>query len=140
MAVTGYIYHNLPYYMFTGQYSNFIGQNTVFKCALFTDLADLSGWDNKGDFTDEVSGTGYATGGVALGNPWLTTLAFDANDIAWAGATISDIRYAVIYDDTPASDVDKKVICYFDFGENLSPSGETFTLAVDATGLIVMAI
>lgn len=89
----------------------------------------------------EASGTGYTAGGQAL-----TTVTFnesghiytlDADDPAWATSTIT-AAYAVVYDSTPGTNATRPVLCYVDFGGNVSSSGGTFTLALNASGLVTV--
>src|SRR5689334_12884037 len=73
--------------------------------------------------TNEVTGTGYTAGGATLASKTLNytgatnIIAFDAADTTWAASTIT-ARYAVIYDDTPASN--KPLLAYVDFGADQS--------------------
>jgi hypothetical protein len=91
--------------------------------------------------TNEVSGTGYTTGGTALTSKTLTYTAatnvimFDAADVTWASSTIT-ARYAVIYDDTPASN--KPLLGYVDFGADQSSSNGNFTITWDVNGIFTI--
>lgn len=89
--------------------------------------------------TSEVAnGNGYTTGGKALANKAVTydsatnTIKIDADDVQWNNATMT-ARYAVIYDDTPATSATKPLLAYFDFGQDVSSTNGTFKLAFDAT-------
>lgn len=86
----------------------------TFKMALFTsssDAATLTGGTNDGlaDLTNQHSnGNGYTTGGVTLTVSCTRsgdTVTFDFNDAVWtaSGGAIT-ARFAVIYDDSHASD------------------------------------
>ena len=94
----------------------------------------------KSDITNEITGTGYTAGGQVLSSVTLTytgatnVLSLDAADSVWTGSTIT-ARYAVIYDDTPATDATKPLIAYVDFGADQSDSSGTFTITWDATGI-----
>ena len=93
----------------------------------------------KADLTNEVTGTGYTAGGVALTGVTLSydtasnTFKLDSNDPAWASSTIT-ARYAVFYDDTPATN--KPLISYVDLDGNISSTNSTFTVQLDANGII----
>lgn len=90
--------------------------------------------DYKDDITNEISGTGYTAGGAAID---LTTPTYDTGTgvlsfngpatTQWTTATFT-ARYAVIYDDSPATDATKPLIGYVDFGSDQSPSAGTMTI------------
>ncbi len=97
------------------------------------------------DFIDdvsanEVSGTGYTAGGQALANKAVTADntdnegVFDADDPSWTTATIT-ARGAVFYKDTGTPST-SPVIAYMDFGSDKSSSAGTFTIALNAEGIL----
>lgn len=94
--------------------------------------------------TNEVTGgSGYTTGGATLLNKTNTnasglTTTLDADDTIWTSATISNARYAVIYDDTPASN--KPLLCYVDFATNQSSAGGDFQLVWNASGIATVVV
>jgi hypothetical protein len=96
-------------------------------------LADVS--------TNEVTGSGYTAGGATLANVSVTEddvndrVTFDADDVTWTSATIT-ARYAVIYDDTLASD---PLLFCFDFVSDQSSSGADFTIQWNADGIFRVA-
>ena len=89
---------------------------------------------------NEVSGTGYTAGGAALGGKTAiydaatNTVKFDANDVTWAGSTIT-ARYAVVYDDSGATDAQKALIAYHDFTTDRASSNGEFVLRWGADGV-----
>jgi hypothetical protein len=98
----------------------------------------------KSDVTNEVaSGGGYTTGGKALTTKTLgytgatNVIMFDADDVSWAASTIT-ARYAVIYDNTPATDATRPLLGYVDFGADVSTTNGTFTITWDAAGLFTI--
>jgi hypothetical protein len=116
--------------------------SATIKCSLHTatysplpDTHDF--WD---DATNEVSGTNYTTGGVALGSPTVTydtgtdETRLDANDAVWTTATIASIRYAVVYEDTAGASSTDPLITYYDLGAQ-SVTAANFTVQWDATGV-----
>lgn len=90
---------------------------------------------------NEVSGTGYTAGGASLASKTLTydgannVLVLDAADVTWANSTVT-ARYAVIYDNTPATAATKPLIGYVDFVSDQSSTNGNFTLQWDATGIL----
>lgn len=97
----------------------------------------------KSSITNEVSGTGYTAGGATLGSVTVGTsglvFTFDAADTSWASSTIT-ARYAVVYDSTPATDATRPLICYIDFGADVSSSGASFTITWDALGIFTVTV
>lgn len=87
----------------------------------------------------EASGTGYTAGGLALtsisgsnsGHVYTLTC---ANPV-WTTSTIT-AAYAVFYDSTPGTNATNPVICFWDFGGNVSSTGANFTLTISGTGLV----
>ncbi len=94
------------------------------------------------DLTNEVTGTGYTAGGVALAAKTLTydattdEIRMDANDPAWTGATITGIRYAVFYKDTGVTTT-SPLMGYVDLGAQSVTAG-TFTVQLAANGALVI--
>lgn len=95
------------------------------------------------DVTNEVTGTGYTTGGQTVTG---VVLAYDAandrtyldcSDVTWTGLTTT-YRYAVWRVDTGSS-ATSALICWTDFGANQSPAGTDETLVIDSTGLLRIA-
>lgn len=95
-------------------------------------------WDDVS--ANQVTGTGYTAGGATLANKSVTYTSgtnvtkFDADDVSWTSSTIT-ARYAVIYDDTPATNATKPLIAYIDFGSDQSSSSGTFSIVWDAAGI-----
>jgi len=95
--------------------------------------------------TFEVTGTGYSQGGTALASKTSTydsannVIILDAADVTWASSTIT-ARYAVVYDDTPATNGTKPLIGYVDFGSDQSSTNGNFTITWDATGIVRITV
>ena len=118
-----------------------------FKMALFlstSDAATLTAGtnDNLADLTNEhANGNGYTTGGVALTNVVWTrssnTVTFDCDNAVWtaSGGSIT-CRFAVIYDDTHASD---GLLCMTTLDNTPADvtvtDGNTLTVAINASGV-----
>lgn len=99
----------------------------------------------KSDVTGEVSGTGYTAGGATLAGKAVTydaannVIVLDADDVSWANSTLT-ARYAVIYDDTPATAATKPLLGYVDFGTDQSSTNGTFAITWDATGVFRITV
>ena len=111
-----------------------------FKVMLVTSsyTPDFGTHDFKSDVTNEVTGTGYSSGGESLSSVTLTqssgTITFDADDVTWASSTIT-ARGAVVYDDSLTND---PLICYIDFGADKSSSSGDFVLSFNANGIFTL--
>jgi hypothetical protein len=93
--------------------------------------ADLSG--------SEVSGTGWAAGGIALTGTAVTvssgTLVYDADDVSESGTTLTNARAYVLYADALAND---DLIVLVDFGADYSTSAGTFSITWNAGGIFTI--
>ena len=99
--------------------------------------------------TNEVSGTGWAAGGVALSAisagatsaaPTLTesptgSLKYDMNDISVASTTLSLARGMLLYADALAGD---NAIVFVNFGADYSTVAGTFAVVFDALGVFAI--
>ena len=78
----------------------------------------------------ESSGTGYTAGGKALTGKSVTygtnQVNINADNVVWTSSSIT-ASYAIVYDDTPATD--KPLIGYVNFGESKTSESGSFTLA-----------
>ena len=97
----------------------------------------------KSDVTNEVVGTGYTAGGqTATGvtvayNATTNTLTLDMNDPVWTNSSIT-ARYLVCYDDTPATNATKPLVCYWDFGQDEISASGNFTATISGSGLLTL--
>ena len=86
------------------------------------------------------SGTGYTAGGATLGSPTLTytagtnVLKLSGDNVSWAASTIT-ARYAIIYDSSPGTAGTNPLLCYVDFGGNVTSTAGTFTITWAAGGI-----
>jgi len=97
--------------------------------------------DNKDDVTNEVTGTAYVAGGMALGTKTvvqaLNVVTLDAADTQWAASTIT-ARRAVVYDDAGGTAATKRLILWVDFGQDEISSNGNFTIAWNASGIATL--
>jgi hypothetical protein len=88
--------------------------------------------------TDEVSGTGYTSGGVTLTNVDATlytdtsVITFSANP-QWPGASFSTIC-GVIYTNDSTLGTAGRTVAVFDFGGTQTVAGATFTATIPTPG------
>lgn len=128
----------------------YIGDGTIdldshtFKIALFSSSSNANTLTNStlASLTNEVAnGFGYTTGGQALANVTWTnssgTVTFDADNVSWtaSGGSIT-ARYAVIYDDTAASD-ELLAVCLLDTtpADATAADGYQFNINFNASGI-----
>lgn len=112
------------------------------KVAMITDSAtpDFDAHDFWNDLSgQEVSGTGYTTGGQTYTSTELTlsggVLKYDAADVAWTTSTITSAMAAVGYADSVASD---PLIFLSDFVTAASTTAGTFTIQWNASGIFTL--
>ncbi|WP_157251119.1 hypothetical protein [Nonomuraea typhae] len=88
---------------------------------------------------NEVSGTGYSAGGVALTSTTFTgasgTSTFDAADTSWSSSTITNARGALIYADALAGN---NAICLVNFGADYSTQAGLFLITWSASGIFAI--
>lgn len=83
---------------------------------------------------DEVTDNGVVWTCIGKG-----ILAFDAADPSWSASTIT-ARYAVIYDDSPATSATKPLLVLIDFGADVSSTSATFQIVFASLGFAYKAI
>lgn len=108
---------------------------------LLTNTAPVATDAVKADLTEISAGNGYSAGGTTV---TITSSAQSSgtyklvgSDVVFtaSGGTIGPLRYAVLYNDTSASD---SLIGWWDYGSSITlNSGETFTVDLDATNGIL---
>lgn len=97
----------------------------------------------RSDVTNEVSGTGYTAGGIALVNKTVTMNTtsdkgvFDADDVTLSNATIT-ARGAVLYKARGGASSADELISYLDFGSDITSTAGNFNIAFDANGIITI--
>lgn len=89
---------------------------------------------------NEVSGTGYSAGGVALTGTAVSesptgTLMWDATDTSWADSTITNARCALIYADALAGN---NAIILVDFDDDYSTVAALFKITWPAGGIFTL--
>ena len=94
---------------------------------------------------NEVTGTGYTAGGLSLTGKTNTydaannVIVLDAADAVWSASTIT-ARYAVIYDNSGATNAQKALVGYVDFGADQSSTNGNFTVTWDNTGIVRITV
>lgn len=131
-----------------------IGDSTIdldghtFKMALFTSSSNANTLTNNllGDLSNQVAnGNGYTTGGITLTNvTWNNssgTVTFDCDNVQWvaSGSGIT-ARYAVIYDDTAASDP-LLCVCLLDTApaDVTATAGNALNITINASGVFTLS-
>ena len=120
---------------------NFQSGGDAYKLALFTSSKTRTASDpTQFNTTNEVSGTGYTSGGNTLVNAGVTggasaTTAFiDFNDTSFTTATIT-ARCAQIYQSSgSAASANLDSVCILDFGGDFTTVAGTFTIQFPAAG------
>ena len=103
------------------------------KIALYTSSASLGAGTTAYSTTNEITGSGYTAGGVALSSKTVdtsgTTAYFDSADPSWTSASFT-ANGALIYNDTNSD----KAIAVLAFGGDFTVAGGTFQIVFPAAG------
>lgn len=144
MAVTPHVYTMLPKSLSDKKID--LDTDTL-KCMLLSAYTVGTTQDTAQYVSDvkavatEASGTGYTAGGLTLSNVAFTrsghVYTLDCDDPVWAASTIS-AAYALFYgiNSTTNSDATNCVMAYWDLGGTQSSTSASFTLTINASGLI----
>ena len=86
------------------------------------------------DFLDDVPTAARIATSANLGSKTSTDGVFDAADITFSSVTGTSIEAIIIYDDTPATEATKELICYIDTATGLpvTPNGGDITVQWDS--------
>ena len=119
------------------------GSGNTFKLALFTSSATLSASTTVFSTTNEVSGTGYTSGGNTLTNvdPTTsgTTALTDFADTTFSSSSIT-ARGALIYNSSTTAGTANRAVVVLDFGADKTSTSGDFTIAfptADASNAII---
>jgi len=110
--------------------------NTDTLKVMLTNTAPVATNTVKTDITEISAGNGYTAGGDDITNTYTEssgTGTLAATDVTFtaSGGAIGPFRYAVIYNDTAASD---NLVCWFDYGSSITLNDtETFTVDFGAS-------
>lgn len=132
------VYNNFKEEVLKGTFN--LASDTI-KVALVTSsyMPNIDSHTTYSDITNEVSGTGYSSGGATLANKTVTQDdsnergVFDADDVSWTSSTIT-AKGAVLYDTTASN----KLICYVDFGTDYTTVAGTLQITWSASGILYL--
>ena len=103
----------------------------TFNIALYTSAATLNADTTVYSTDNEVSGTGYSAGGVALSDVTVSSgdgVGFvNFSDATWASSSFT-ARGALIYNATQGN----KAVMVLDFGDDKTSNNSTFTVGMPA--------
>ena len=139
MAISQAMCTSFKVELMTGTHNFTNSSGNAFKLALYTSSATLGAATTAFSATNEVSGTGYSSGGGALTNvtPTLsgTTAFTDFADLTFSSSTIT-ANGALIYNSTNSN----KAVCVLAFGGDKSSTNGDFTIQFptpDASNAII---
>jgi len=119
---------------------------TTNKVALFTNSITPNfdsdvGYGAAPYNANEVSGTGYTAGGVAVASPTVTgasgNVTYDIADTSWSSSTITNARAALIYANALTN---KNGIVLVNLGADYSTVNGTFSIVWSASGVLVLDV
>lgn len=109
----------------------------TFKCLLVTSSYSASkAHDRRDDVTNEATGTGYTAGGnsatctVAAVDNTNNDVEITFNITSWTSSTIT-ARGAVIYKSRGGASSSDELVCFLDFGVDISSSAGTFAVTLN---------
>lgn len=138
MTMASGVYGNLLTEVFTNALAYSLNASDTVKYEFVSDsyTPDFNTHDEEADITNEVTGTGYTTGGEALGSPTLASASgfttFDGSDVSLSTTTLSNVRGTVTFDDTLTGD---PLLNATTFGADYSTSSGTFAITWSASGI-----
>ncbi len=97
--------------------------------------------DYKNDITNEITGTGYTSGGQTIANRVVTMdtankkAILDGDDNSWGPSATITARYAVLYKDTGDA-ATSPLIGYVDMGADVECSEGTFLIQWNTAGIL----
>lgn len=104
-----------------------------------TDTPAFDTHDFRNDVATEVTGTNWATGGVALTGTEITVssgiLTYDATDVSVASTTITGAMATILYTPVGSSATDQLLMLH-DFVTAVNTSNGTFGVQWNASGLV----
>jgi hypothetical protein len=113
---------------------------------MLTNTAPVATNAVKTDITEISAGNGYTAGGTQAVQTSSAqssgTYKLVCSDVTFtaSGGSIGPFRYAVLYNDTPASPADP-LIGYWDYGTNLTVTdGNSFTVDMSATNGVLQLV
>lgn len=91
---------------------------------------------------NEVTGTNWASGGVALTGTGLSVasgvITFDATDVSVASTTLTNARGYLLYADALTTPTADAAILLVDFGADFSTVAGTFSIVWNASGIATL--
>jgi hypothetical protein len=108
-----------------------------------TYVANIDTHAKRSDITNEISGSGYTSGGVVLIGKSVTMNTttdkgvFDADDVTISTATIT-ARAGILYKSRGGASSADELIAYLDFGSDVACTAGNFNIAFDVNGIITL--
>ena len=144
MAVTGKLF-GLVFSSLWNKELDFDSDEIKVSLHTATYVPDQDTHQYRSSLSNEIVGTGYTAGGAALASKTVTYTAgtnkhvLDAADVSWPSSTIT-ARTAVVYDNTPATDATRPLICYQQSDADIISTGGTWSLVWAAAGILEITV
>lgn len=143
MAVTSVVYSRF----LASLANNEINFNThVFKAMIVGSsyVPNQTAHQYKSSVTGEIVGSGYTAGGQTVSGVSATVsgkiLTITAGNLSWPMVTFMAAKYIVVYDDYGPTQASKPLVCYINFGANLSASSQSFYYNWPSGKMIELAV
>jgi hypothetical protein len=105
---------------------------------------DIDAHTKRSDITNEVTASGYTSGGTSLITATVTSDnandkgVFDADDVSWTGSSIT-ARGGVLYKARGGASSADEIIAYLDFVTDKVSNGGDFNLVFNVNGILTLA-
>ena len=140
MAITQAVCNSFKKELLVGAHDFDASSGDTFKLALYTSSASLDASTTAFTTSNEVSGTGYYSGGSSLTSidPALdsSTAVCDFNNLTFSTVTIT-ARGAMIYNSTPnttSASLTNPACVILNFGSDITATAGDFTITFPAAG------
>ena len=140
MSITQAVCNSFKKELLVGAHDFDASSGDTFKLALYTSSASLDASTTAFTTSNEVSGTGYSSGGSSLTSidPALdsSTAVCDFNNLTFSTVTIT-ARGAMIYNSTPnttSASLTNPACVILNFGSDITATAGDFTITFPAAG------
>jgi hypothetical protein len=110
--------------------------NTDSIKAILGDSADYT-YNAAHDFLDDILAAARVATSGALTSPTIVNGVFDTADFTWTAVTGDVSEFIALFNDTPATEATKGLVCFYDTGMTgmpVTPNGGNINVTVHTSG------